>query len=152
MSQRLKYIGAGTTALGCLSLAVPMIVFHLERSTFTDYNRPSSTQFLFRHFGDIAYWHGFFGLVMSCLLVFGGAALYYGRSYGVGILKTAIWLQLIYIILFETAWLISVPQEVNSQFESRVLMIGATIIAVLAGLVVGVFLLLLLRLLEPISK
>jgi len=151
MSHPLKVVGVLSVTFGTLSLAVPMMTLQLGQSTFSRLNNRSAISFLFRHLGDVAYYHGFFALGMSSLFVIGGAAIYYGRDYGVSILKSAIWLQLFHIILIEAVWLASVLQEISGRIEMRVLMVSGTIILIIAGVVVSLCLLVALHFLNKQS-
>ena len=83
--------------------------------------------------GETAYYHAFFSLLISSLLVFGGAALYYGRPYGFTILKSAIGLQIVYIAFVELVWLVQLPRQINGQPGNPLVLAGATAVAVLAG-------------------
>jgi hypothetical protein len=151
MSQRLRVASVISATFGTLSLAVPMMTLQLGQSTFSPLNNRSATSFLFRHLGDVAYYHGFFALGMSSMLVISGAAIYYGRDYGVSILKSAIWLQLFHIMLLEVAWLVSVLQEISGRIEMTVLMVSGTLMMIVAGIVVSLCLLLALHFLNKQS-
>lgn len=134
MPQQHRLVGGVAAGIGCLSLAVPFVVLSLGPSAFARYNDPSSGSFLFRHGGDILFLHGFFGLAMSTVLVFGGLGLYHGRSVGFTILKSGLGLQVLYFALVEVGWFADVLTGSARSPEGAFSTLGVTVVVVAAGL------------------
>ena len=150
MRVRHRLAGGLAATVGMLALRGRVGALPGGPSWFSRWSDIQSPFWVFRHLGGIAFAHACAGVVMSSLVVFGGAAVYYGRPVGVVLLKAFVWLQLVYVAGFEIAWIRLVPQ-LAKRWGRAVLTGGATAGVLLAGVLATVLLVLLLRLLDRIE-